>query len=108
VQNVVTTKAFPDHYHYSRGDIENIMSIAQKNNLRIITTRKDYVKLRWPIMIKPTPNLLLALEFVGITPKDYTQNDLLLSYLEVELKIKNEKKFFDSIFARYRASKYHA
>jgi len=36
---------FPDHYNYSQNDIKNIINQANKINLEIITTEKDYVKL---------------------------------------------------------------
>ena len=36
---------FPDHYKYSNKDIKKILDIAKKNNFKIITTEKDYMKV---------------------------------------------------------------
>ncbi|MFY9589310.1 tetraacyldisaccharide 4'-kinase [Rickettsia endosymbiont of Halotydeus destructor] len=36
---------FPDHYNYSKKDLENLLANAKKYNAALITTRKDYVKL---------------------------------------------------------------
>lgn len=36
---------FPDHYRYNEKDIIKILDEAKNNNLKIITTEKDYVKL---------------------------------------------------------------
>ena len=37
---------FPDHYNYSSRDVEKIYKIAKKNNSKILTTEKDFVKLK--------------------------------------------------------------
>ena len=39
------TKSFPDHYNYNYQDINNLILIATKQNLELITTEKDYVKI---------------------------------------------------------------
>ncbi len=36
---------FPDHHKYSQHDIEKLINIAKKNNLKLLTTEKDYVKI---------------------------------------------------------------
>ena len=36
---------FPDHYRYNNKDFEKILNFARMNNLKIITTEKDYVKV---------------------------------------------------------------
>ncbi len=36
---------FPDHYQYKKNEIEDIINNAKKDNLKIITTEKDYVKI---------------------------------------------------------------
>ena len=36
---------FPDHHNYSYKDFEEIKNIAKKENLKIITTEKDYMKI---------------------------------------------------------------
>ena len=43
----VTKKmVFPDHFDYKISDIKEIIEIAKKNGLKIITTEKDYVKIK--------------------------------------------------------------
>ena len=43
----VTKKIYyPDHYIYSKHDIENLLIIAKKENLSLITTEKDYFRLK--------------------------------------------------------------
>ena len=36
---------FPDHYQYSKNEIEKILSHAEENKIEIITTYKDFVKI---------------------------------------------------------------
>ena len=45
LDNVVDTRAFEDHYHYTKEDIEKLMSLANKKGARLITTEKDWVRL---------------------------------------------------------------
>ena len=59
---------FPDHYNYSIKDIEKIQNKAKENNLQILTTEKDYLRMR----------------------KDYVKN---INYIKVSLEIKNLRAF---------------
>jgi len=43
--NVVREMKFPDHYNYSLNDLEKIQNIARNENLKIITTEKDFMKI---------------------------------------------------------------
>ena len=43
---VTSTKSFPDHYEYKNEDIDKLISEANKQNLKLITTEKDYVKIK--------------------------------------------------------------
>ncbi len=43
--NIIQDLEFPDHYNYSTKDIEKIKDIAKKNNSRILTTEKDFMRL---------------------------------------------------------------
>ena len=36
---------FPDHYNYSENDLKNILKISKNNNLKILTTEKDFFRL---------------------------------------------------------------
>ena len=44
--NVMYTKSFPDHYEYKNEDIDKLILEANKQNLKLITTEKDYVKIK--------------------------------------------------------------
>jgi tetraacyldisaccharide 4'-kinase len=43
--NVVKTFNFPDHHFYTRAELSSLIEFAQKNNLDIYTTSKDFVKI---------------------------------------------------------------
>ena len=38
-------KIFPDHYNYSKSYIEKLKNMAKMNNLKLITSEKDYLRL---------------------------------------------------------------
>ena len=61
---------FGDHYNYSNKDIEKVKKIAKKNNLKIITTEKDYVKI----------------------PDRFKNN---INYLSINLSIQNESELIE-------------
>ena len=63
---------FPDHYNYKQKDIDFIKDRAKKINAEIITTEKDFVKIS---------------QF----------NDENINFLEIDLKIENEKKLINFI-----------
>ena len=43
--NILKEFIFPDHHIYLDKDIEHIISYSKSNNLKIITTEKDYLKI---------------------------------------------------------------
>ena len=43
---VIKEFEFPDHYTYTKKDIDQILNYAKNLNCKIITTEKDYVRLR--------------------------------------------------------------
>ena len=43
--NVTREMVFPDHYDYSLKDLEKIQNIAKNENLKVITTEKDFIKI---------------------------------------------------------------
>ena len=63
---------FPDHYHYTETDLERIKKIAKNENLKILTTEKDFLRI----------------------PKNLRKN---INYLKINLKIKKFKKFSNFI-----------
>ena len=66
---------YPDHYNYTNKDIQTIKSLARKNNLAIITTEKDYLRLN------------------NIQKKN-------ISFLEVKLKINKKIEFKKFLIAK--------
>tara|TARA_B100001121_G_scaffold32153_1_gene26781 strand:- start:1715 stop:2647 length:933 start_codon:yes stop_codon:yes gene_type:complete len=42
---VIKEYEFPDHYSYTKKDIDQILNYARNQNCKIITTEKDYVRL---------------------------------------------------------------
>ena len=42
---ISSTRIFPDHYVYKKGDIDNLIFDAKSQNLKLITTEKDYIKI---------------------------------------------------------------
>ena len=43
--NLTSTKSFPDHYEYKNEDVDKLIKEANSQNLELITTEKDYVKI---------------------------------------------------------------
>ena len=63
--NIAKELTFPDHFDYRYKDIEKILEIAKKENFKVITTEKDYMKI-----------------------PDEFKNDI--EFLKIDLFIKNE------------------
>tara|TARA_Y100000816_G_scaffold204163_1_gene150530 strand:- start:4461 stop:5390 length:930 start_codon:yes stop_codon:yes gene_type:complete len=63
---------FPDHYYYTEADLKRIRRIAKKENLKILTTEKDFYRI----------------------PKNLRKN---ISYLKINLKINKFKEFSNYI-----------
>lgn len=74
--NIKKELIYPDHYNFSKTEIENILKDARNNNYHIVMTEKDYAKF-----------------------KSYdTEN---LTCLKVSLKIDNEESFIKTIKKLY-------
>ena len=43
--NIVKEIEFPDHYRYLQKEIDDIISMSEKLNCKIVTTEKDYMRL---------------------------------------------------------------
>ena len=67
--NVKKKIAFPDHYNYLEKDIKKIKGYAEKNNLTIITTEKDYCRLNSSHKFK--------IEFLSINLKIFKKNEFI-------------------------------
>ena len=72
--NIVKEIEFPDHYKYLQKEIDEIISISEKLNCKIITTEKDYMRLN--------------------------NNDKIF-YIKSELKILNQETFINDISKVY-------
>ena len=67
---------FPDHYNYKLSDINIIKEHAKKNNLEIITTEKDFMKIK---KFKKLKIKITKVDFELYKPKNFTK--FLYSYL---------------------------
>ncbi len=65
--------SFPDHYNYKNNELKNIKRFASKNNSKIITTEKDYLRINKEL-----------------------RSDI--NYIEMDLEINDENKFLNLIF----------
>ena len=63
---------FPDHYKFDKSEIQNIIARAEKNNLKIVMTEKDFFKVN-----------------------NYNLNNI--NYLKVSLEIPNKKDIINEI-----------
>ena len=70
--NIADEIIYPDHFNYNQKDIDYIKNRAKKNNLQIITTEKDFVKIS-------------------------KLGDNNIDFVEIDLKIDNETKLIDFI-----------
>ena len=69
---IVKELEFPDHYEYSEKDINKILSEVNKLNSKILTTEKDYLRIKSEKLSQ-------------------------IKYIKSELKIMNEDEFFKSL-----------
>ena len=70
--NIKQKISFPDHYSYTKNDIKNIILKAKKKNLKLITTEKDFYRIK----------------YLGLKKIDY---------ISVDLKIFKNKSFEQEI-----------
>ena len=72
--NIVKEIEFPDHYSYLQKEIDDIISMSEKLNCKIMTTEKDFMRLN--------------------------KNNKIV-YIKSELKILNQKTFINDISRVY-------
>ena len=70
--NVLEDIEFPDHYNYKNDDLDKILSRSKKLNCKILTTKKDYLRI----------------------DKKYTDE---INFIDVELNIIDQNKFIKAI-----------
>ena len=44
--NVKKKISFPDHYNYSKKELDKLLKISKENNLKLLTTEKDFFRLK--------------------------------------------------------------
>ena len=74
--NVIKELSFPDHYTFKKKDMDYIYELSKKLDLKIVTTEKDYFRLRK----------------VGFKNIDF---------LKVKLDIENEEEFLKNIMGYF-------
>ena len=74
--NVIKDIEFPDHYNYSKNDINKIISISKDLNCKILTTEKDFIRL-----------------------KNYMTDEI--KFISSKLEILNEEKFLEKLSKIY-------
>ena len=70
--NILESIEFPDHYNYKSDDLDKILSRSKKLNCKILTTKKDYLRI----------------------DKKYTDE---INFIDVELNIIDQNKFIKAI-----------
>ena len=66
--NVEKKISFPDHYNYSKKELDKLLKISKENNLKLLTTEKDFFRI-----------------------KHFNKTDI--DYLTIKLEIINEELF---------------
>ena len=69
---IVKSLDFPDHYNYSKIDLDNLIKKAKEKNSILLTTEKDYFRIH----------------------KDYRKN---IDCLKIKAKIEKENEFIEEI-----------
>jgi len=70
--NVLEEISFPDHYNYSRTDLDNLKKKAKQKNSILLTTEKDYLRM----------------------DKDYREN---INCLKIKVKMEKKNEFIEEI-----------
>ena len=85
--SIVETRRFPDHYDYTKDEILDLIEEAKSKGLRLITTRKDYVKIRYIFYENKLDLTDLAAEMVMGPEKSAVTPELHVEYLEIDLEV---------------------
>tara|TARA_B100001057_G_scaffold230506_1_gene230797 strand:+ start:3189 stop:4145 length:957 start_codon:yes stop_codon:yes gene_type:complete len=78
--NIIEEKIFSDHYEYKEQDINKILEVSKKKNLKILTTEKDYVKI--------PNNLRNEIDFIEINLK-IDEEEKLIKFIESKINETN-------------------
>ena len=94
---VISIKAFPDHYDYAKSEIVDLIEEAKNLGARLITTRKDYVKIRHVFYENKLDLTSLAAEMVEGPEKKSIACALKVDYMEIELCVENIEDLVERI-----------
>ena len=74
--NIVKEIEFPDHYRYIEKDIDDIISMSEKLNCKIMTTEKDYMRLNnnKSVYIKSELKIINQEAFINDISQVYEKN----------------------------------
>lgn len=92
---LIKEQIFPDHYNYSKNEILELMSIAKKLGAKLITTRKDYVKIKHIFYEVKEDFTHFATEMVLGPTIDKKIPELAVNYLEIDFEVKDVNKLVD-------------
>ena len=74
---IVKTFSFPDHYLYKKDDIDNLLNITKKLNATLITTEKDYLRIKYKKKVK-IKRTYIKLSFINpVSFKNFIKNKIL-------------------------------
>lgn len=82
---VVDAVSFPDHHWYAKSDVERVAQRAAKQNLAVVTTQKDAVKLTHGVPIFAA--LGVSLHVVPIAANLVSGNDAFVALLKSRCRI---------------------
>ncbi|GAA5098289.1 tetraacyldisaccharide 4'-kinase [Bartonella acomydis] len=69
--HVVQTYSYPDHYFFSDTDLKNLVQKAERQNLWLATTAKDYTRIQTSHLQKDLKNLIVFDVKVDFVQKDF-------------------------------------
>lgn len=84
---LIRTKSFPDHHDYSKAEILYLIDEAKELGIKLITTRKDYVKIKHIYYEDRWSVTALATEMIGDNIKKLPITELPVEYLEIDLAV---------------------
>ena len=70
--NIVEQISFPDHYNFSKVDLENLIKKANESNATLLTTDKDYSRIS----------------------ENYKEN---IECLKIKVEIENKNEFIEEL-----------
>jgi len=70
--NILEQISFPDHYNYSKIELEKLIERAKENNAILLTTEKDYMRIN----------------------ENYKKK---INYIKIKIEIENKNEFVNEI-----------